>query len=300
LSAKARRDDVLSVRNAEDGGEFVTDLSGQVAFVTGAARGLGRAVAVRLAEHGADLVLVDICANIGSVPYPLARRADLEETVALAEQAGARVRWSQTDVRDSIALQAAVAEADRVFGRLDIVVACAGIASLVPFDELTDSVWDDSIEVNLGGAFRTAKATLPLIRRGARGGSIVFVSSTAAVNATRNLAHYCAAKHGLTGLMQVIAREFAAEGIRVNAVLPTSMNTAMIHNEATYARILPDADAAEVTPEQTIPVFTSLNLLPVPWVEPDDVANAILWLVGDQAAMITGVQLPVDAGKTVP
>lgn len=278
----------------------MSDLAGKVAFVTGAARGLGRTVAVRLAECGADLVLVDVCANISSVPYPLARRADLEETVALAEKFGARVRWSQADVRDSIALRAAIADADRTFGRLDIVVACAGVASLVPFDELTDLTWDDSIAVNLTGAFRTVKAALPLMRRGGRGGSIVFVSSTAAVNASTNLAHYCSAKHGMTGLMQVIAKELAAERIRANAVLPTSMNTAMIHNEATYARILPDADAAEVTSEQTMSVFQSMNLLPVPWVEPDDVANAILWLVGHQAEMITGVQLPVDAGKTVP
>jgi (+)-trans-carveol dehydrogenase len=246
------------------------------------------------------LLLADVCANISSVPYPLARQADLDETAALASSHGVGVCWERADVRDSAALEYAVEQAARTFGRLDVVVACAGVATLVPFDELTDCVWDDSIAVNLSGAFRTVKAALPLIRRGGRGGSIVFVSSTAAVNATANLAHYCAAKHGITGLMQVLAKELAAERIRVNAVLPTSMNTAMIHNEATYARILPEVDAADVTPEQTMSVFQSMNLLPVPWVEPDDVANAILWLVSAEANMITGVQLPVDAGKTVP
>jgi (+)-trans-carveol dehydrogenase len=276
------------------------DFRGKAAFVTGAARGQGRNHAVRLAEAGADLVLVDRCANVGSVPYALAAPGDLAETAAAARKTGVRVISEQGDVRDTAFLAGVIDRAAAEFGRLDIVCANAGVASLAPAAELTDDMWEDMIGINLTGAFKTARAALPLIRRARNGGSIIFTTSTAAMSASANLAHYCASKHGLTGLMRVLARELAPERIRVNAVLPTSVNTPMIHNSATYSAFMPGQDPHTLSTERVAPVFQALNLLPVPWVEPDDVTNAVLWLASDEARMVTGIQLPVDAGKTVP
>ena len=276
------------------------NLDGRVALVTGAGRGQGRNHAVRLAEAGAALVLLDIGRNVTSVPYPLASRADIDETVDLVAQAGARVIVRQGDVRDGALLADLVDEVGSRFGRLDIVCANAGVASLAPVVDLSDVMWDDMLGINLTGAFKTVRAAVPLMRRAGRGGSIVFTTSTAAMNASPNLGHYCAAKHGVTGLMRVLAKELAVDRIRVNAVLPTSVNTAMIHNEATYSVFMPDRDAAALTPADVAPAFQSLNLLPVPWVEPADATNAVLWLVSDEARMVTGIQLPIDAGKTVP
>jgi SDR family mycofactocin-dependent oxidoreductase len=275
-------------------------LEHKVAFITGAGRGQGRNHALRLAAEGADLVLIDICCNVGSAPYPMARTDDLDETVDRAKRAGARVVAMEGDVRDGKALHALMEEAEATFGRLDIVCANAGIASLSSVEELTDLMWDEMIGINLTGAFKTVRAALPPMRRAGNGGSIVFTTSTAAVSASVNLGHYCAAKHGVTGLMRVLAKELAPEGIRVNAVLPTSVDTPMIHNEATYSRFVPGHDGADLTAEDVAPVFQSLNLLPVPWIAPDDVTNGVLWLVSDAARMVTGIQLPIDAGKTVP
>jgi NAD(P)-dependent dehydrogenase (short-subunit alcohol dehydrogenase family) len=161
-------------------------------------------------------------------------------------------------------------------------------------------MWENVIGVNLTGAFKTVRAAVPLMRRAGNGGSIVFTSSTAGVMGSAHLAHYCASKHGLTGLMRVLARELAADNIRVNAVAPTSVNTVMIHNPMTYAEFAPGTDSAQVTREHMAATMQARNLLPVPWVEADDVANAMLWLVSDAARMTTGVLLPVDAGKSVP
>lgn len=273
-------------------------LDGKVAFITGAGRGQGRSHALRFAAEGADLILIDICRNLKSAPYPLSTPADLSDTARLAEASGARVIAREADVRDSAALEQVLAEGNDLFGRLDIVCANAGIVALAPVADMTDEAWDEVIGTNLTGAFRTVRAALPHIRRGGRGGSIVITSSTAAMNASINLAHYTAAKHGLTGLVRVLAKELAAEMIRVNAVLPTSVNTPMIHNVATYEKFLPDRTASDLTPDDVAPVYQALNLLPVPWVEPADVTNAVMWLVSDEARMVTGVQLPVDAGKT--
>jgi SDR family mycofactocin-dependent oxidoreductase len=275
-------------------------LRGKVALVTGAGRGQGHNLALRLAKAGADLVLIDICRNVGSAPYPMGRAADLDDTIAAARDYGVRVVTRRGDVRDTDLLTELVADAADEFERLDIVCVNAGIASLAPVGDITDQMWDDMIGINLTGAFKTVRAALPLMRRAGNGGSIVFTTSTAAMTASPNLAAYCASKHGATGLMRVLAKELASESIRVNAVLPTSINTPMIHNEATYSKFMPDRDGADVSRDEIAPILQSLNLLPVPWVEPDDVSDAIMWLVSDAARMITGIQLPVDAGKTVP
>lgn len=275
-------------------------LSGKVALITGAARGVGRSFATRLAEQGADLVLLDLCGELGSVTYSLSGDDELDQTVSVAREFGAHVLIGRGDVRDTSFLEDAVSRTDERFGRLDIVCANAGIASMAPIEEVTDDMWDAVISVNLTGAFKTARAAIPLMRRAGLGGSIIFTSSTAAVMGSTHLAHYCASKHGVTGLMRVLAHELAPDNIRVNALLPTSINTAMIHNPATYAEFAPGADPSSITAEDVGAKMQKRNLLAVPWVEPDDVANAMLWLVGDGARMITGVQLPVDAGKTVP
>lgn len=275
-------------------------LSGRVALITGAARGVGRSYATKLAELGADLVLLDLCGDLGSVDYTLSNDDELDQTVSVARELGASVLIGRGDVRDTAFLEDAVGRTDARFGRLDIVCANAGVASMAPVEEITDEMWEAVIGVNLTGAFKTVRAAVPLMRRAGNGGSIVFTSSTAAVMGTMALAHYCASKHGVTGLMRVLAHELAPDNIRVNAVLPTSINTAMIHNPATYADFAPGGDAAQVSAADVARKMQCRNLLPVPWVEPDDVANAMVWLVGDAARMITGVQLPVDAGKAVP
>ncbi|WP_103383275.1 mycofactocin-coupled SDR family oxidoreductase [Pseudonocardia dioxanivorans] len=275
-------------------------LAGRVALVTGAARGQGRSHATALAAAGADVVAIDVCAPIATVEYPLATPDDLATTAKEVEALGRRAVTAEVDVRDGPALTRAIDAAVDELGRLDIVCANAGVVSLAPADELTDEAWDTVLAVNLGGVFKTARAAIPHLRAGGRGGSMILTSSAAAVVSMANNAHYVASKHGVVGLMKVLARELAPHRIRVNAVLPTGVNTPMILNEHVYARFLPDRDPATVTPAEVAPVFQSLNLLPVPWVESGDVSNAVVWLASDEARYVTGVQLPVDAGYTMP
>ncbi len=272
-------------------------LEGKVAFVTGAARGQGRSHAVRLAQEGADIIAVDLCAQMSSVGYPMATEEDLAETVRQVEALDRRIVASVADVRDSAALKGAVDEGVAQLGRLDIVLANAGIATFAPVEELTDDVWDEMIAVNLTGVFKTVRAAVPHIKAGGRGGAIVLTSSTAGIKGLANLAHYVAAKHGVVGLMKTMANEFAPDMIRVNSVHPTSVNTDMIHNEATYGLFRPDKPGSEVTREEAGESFKSLNALPIEWVEPVDISNAILFLVSDEGRYVTGVQLPVDAGS---
>ena len=274
-------------------------LEGKVAFITGAARGQGRSHAVRLAQEGADIIAVDLCAQVGSVGYPLASPDDLAETVRQVEALDRRIVASQADVRDTAGLKTAVDEGVAQLGRLDIVLANAGIASFAPVQDLDDETWDDMIDVNLTGVFKTVRAALPHLRAGGNGGAIVLTSSTAGIMGLPNLAHYVAAKHGVVGLMKTLALELAPEMIRVNSVHPTSVDTDMIHNEQTYGTFRPDKAPGEVTRDDVGEAFQSLNALPVRWVEPVDISNAILFLVSDDARYVTGVQLPVDAGSVI-
>jgi SDR family mycofactocin-dependent oxidoreductase len=274
-------------------------LEGKVAFITGAARGQGRSHAVRLAQEGADIIAVDLCGQVGSVGYPLASPDDLAETVRQVEALDRRIVATQADVRDTAALKAAVDEGVAQLGRLDIVLANAGIASFAPVEDLDDATWDDMIDINLTGVFKTVRAALPHLRAGGNGGAIVLTSSTAGIMGLPNLAHYVAAKHGVVGLMKVLALELAPEMIRVNSVHPTSVDTDMIHNEQTYGTFRPDKPAGEVTRDDVGEAFQSLNALPIRWVDPVDISNAILFLVSDDARYVTGVQLPVDAGSVI-
>jgi (+)-trans-carveol dehydrogenase len=271
-------------------------VEGKVAFVTGAARGQGRSHALRLAEEGADIIAVDIAAQIDSVPYAMATPADLAETVKQVEALDRRIVATQADVRDFDALASAVADGVAQLGKLDIVSANAGIASYGPSEELSEDTWRDMLDVNLTGVWHAAKAAIPHLRA-AGGGSIVLTSSTAGLMPFPNLSHYTSAKHGVVGLMRTLALELAPDFIRVNTVNPTTVNTDMVNNAATYALFAPDLPEAERTAENLKERFQSLNALPIPWVDPRDISNAVLFLASDEARYITGVTLPVDAGS---
>ena len=259
-------------------------LEGKVAFITGAARGQGRSHAVRLAEEGADIIAIDI----GSP-------TDLAQTVKEVEALDRRIVASQADVRDSGGLTAALDDGVARLGRLDIVVANAGIVRFGTVEELTEQAWRDVIDVNLTGMWHTVKAAIPRLRA-AGGGSIIIIGT--GLKGKPNLGHYAAAKHGLVGLMQSLANELAPDMVRVNTVHPSAVDNDMIHNQALYHQLLPD-HRGDITRQEIEPVFQTLNALPVPWVESVDISNAVLFLASDEARYITGVTLPVDAGASV-
>jgi len=272
----------------------VTDrpLHGRVAFITGAARGQGRAHAVRLAADGANVIAVDLCAQIASVPYPLATPDDLAATVKLVEDTGARVVARQADVRDRASLSTALQAGLDEFGRLDIVVANAGIAPMQSAG-LDDQGWRDVIDVNLTGVHHTVEAAIPTMIEQGSGGSIVLISSAAGLagvgSADAGSIGYAAAKHGMVGLMRVYANLLARHSIRVNSLHPSGVDTPMINNEFTRKWLADLVAASDSPPDMG-------NALPVQVMPPEDIANAVAWLVSDQARYITGVTLPVDAG----
>jgi (+)-trans-carveol dehydrogenase len=272
-------------------------VEGKVAFVTGAARGQGRSHAVRLAQEGADIVAVDICAPVDTVTtYQLATPDDLEETVAQVEALDRRIVATQADVRDFAHLSQVLDEGVAELGRLDIVCANAGIYSTGRMVDLSEQTWQDVIDINLTGVWHTCKAAIPhLIAAG--GGSMILTSSAVGLKASQNVGHYGAAKHGVVGLMRTLALELAADMIRVNSVHPTGVDTPMIMNDSLYRQMLPDA--AHPTREDVIPIMSSMNALPVPWVEAIDISNAVLFLASDEARYVTGVTFPVDAGLNI-
>jgi len=274
-------------------------MEGKVAFITGAARGQGRSHALRLAEEGADIVAVDICADIDSVTpfYPLATEEELAETVRGVEALDRRIVARRADVRDLDALQAAFDEGLAELGRIDAVIANAGIATYGRAWELTAEQWRDMIDVNLTGVFHTAKVAIPAMIDAGRGGAILFTSSIGGLKGIQQVGHYVAAKHGIVGLMRTLANELAPYSIRVNTIHPTNVDTIMIQNPGTWGMFAPGDP--EPTVEKAMPGFMSLNGLPVPWVEPRDISNAVLFLASDEARYVTGVTFPVDAGAYV-
>ena len=273
-------------------------LDGKVAFITGAARGQGRSHALRLAQEGADIIAIDIVDQMSTVPYGMATPDDLAETVRQIEALDRRIIATKADVRDYAQVKNAVDEGVAQLGKLDIVSANAGIFSFGTMEELTDEEWDELQDVNLKGVWHTAKATIPHLRAN-KGGSMILTSSSAGVKAVPNIGHYVAAKHGVIGLMKTLALELAPDMIRVNTVNPTSVNTDMIQNSATYELFAPDLPEAERTKEVIGERFKAMNALPIPWVEPVDISNAVLFLASDAARYITGVVFPVDAGQLV-
>jgi SDR family mycofactocin-dependent oxidoreductase len=269
-------------------------LDGKVALITGAARGQGRAHAIRLAAEGADIIAVDICAPIDTVPYALSSADDLNETAARVEELDRRIVAQQADVRDREALGAAVREGIAELGRLDIVVGNAGIWSNAPFVDMTDQMYHDMIDVQLHGNYNLAKVTVPQLIAQGEGGSVILISSTAGMRGFPNQIHYNVAKHGVVGLMRSLANELAPHFIRVNTIHPSSVNTKMIQNEAIWSAFAPGVENPTV--DDFGDTFTAMNLLPIPWMEPSDISGAVAWLASDDARYVTGITLPVDAG----
>jgi SDR family mycofactocin-dependent oxidoreductase len=272
-------------------------VEGKVAFVTGAARGQGRSHALRLAQEGADIIAVDIGKQIDSVPMPMATPDDLNETVRQVEELDRRIVATLADVRDYAGLKQALDDGVAQLGRLDIVAANAGIASFGPAEELSEEAWQDMIDVNLTGVWHTCKAAIPHLKAGGRGGSIILTSSAAGLKGYANVSHYVSAKHGVVGLMRTLAQELAPHMIRVNSIHPTQVDTPMIMNETAFRLFLPDREHPTV--EDFAPVSQMMNALPIPWVDPVDISNAVLFLASDEARYITGVPLPVDAGALI-
>jgi SDR family mycofactocin-dependent oxidoreductase len=266
-------------------------LDGKVAFITGAARGHGRNHAIRMAAEGADIVAVDLCAPLDTVPYAMPTEADLEETVQRVKALDRRIVARRADVRDQAALGVVVAEAVAELGRLDIVVANAGIAPLELDPPSPARTWQDVIDTNLTGVFNTVQVSVPTMIAGGAGGSIVLINSTAGLKGTLAMKTvggyaYSASKHAMVGLMRAYAVELAEHSIRVNTVHPAGVDTPMVVNPA----------MAELMANRDLSAWT--NLLPVGRMDTDDISNAVLWLVSDAARYVTGVTLPVDAGFT--
>lgn len=269
-------------------------LEGKVAFITGAARGQGRSHAITLAKEGADIIAVDVTEQVDTVPYATARPGDMEETVRQVEALDRRIIASQADVRDLAALTKAADDGVAALGRLDIVLANAGISTMAPTLEMDEDMWDTMIEINLSGAWKTVRAAVPHIVAGGRGGAVVLTSSLAAITVNENIAHYSAAKHGLIGLMRVLAKELGPQSIRVNTVHPTTVATDMILNEPTYRLFRPDIE--NPTRADFEEAASQMNKLPVSMVEPIDISNAILYLVSDDGRYVTGTTHVIDAG----
>jgi len=271
-------------------------VEGKVAFISGAARGQGRSHAVRLAQEGADIIAVDICRQIDSVGYPMSTPEDLAETADLVKGLNRRIYTAEVDVRDYDALKSAVDAGVEQMGRLDIIVANAGIgtggATLL---ETSEPDWTDTIDVNLGGVWKTVKAGLPHVLAGGRGGSIILTSSVGGLKAYPHTGHYTSAKHGVVGLMRTFAVELGQNNIRVNSVHPTNVNTPMFMNETSMKIFRPDLE--HPGPDDMAVVAQLMHVMPIGWVEAEDISNAVLFLASDEARYVTGVTLPVDAGS---
>jgi (+)-trans-carveol dehydrogenase len=272
-------------------------VEGKVAFITGAARGQGRAHAVRLAQEGADIIAVDICKKIDTVDLiAAATPEDLAETADLVKGHNRRIYTAEVDVRDYDALKAAVDTGVEQLGRLDIIVANAGIGNGgQTLDKTSEADWTAMIDINLGGVWKTVKAGVPHILAGGNGGSIILTSSVGGLKAYPHTGHYVAAKHGVVGLMRTFAVELGAQNIRVNSVHPTNVNTPLFMNDGTMKLFRPDLE--NPGPDDMKVVGQLMHTLPIGWVEPEDIANAVLFLASDEARYITGVTLPVDGGS---
>ncbi|MGE2716242.1 mycofactocin-coupled SDR family oxidoreductase [Mycolicibacterium litorale] len=263
-------------------------LDGKVAFITGAARGQGRSHAIRLAEEGADIIGVDICAQISSIPYELASNDDLTETVREVEARGRRMVARRADVRDRQQLAQAFGDGVAQLGGVDIVLANAGVSPTSLRDH--PRIWQDVLDVNLNGVFHTVDVAAPTLIEQGRGGAIVITGSTSGAigvpSTSPSELSYTASKHAVVGLMRSYANVLAPHSIRVTVVHPTAVNTYMATNPALQEVFNANPDLATAYS----------NALPVPWVEPIDISNAIAWLVSDEGRFVTGTEIRVDAG----
>jgi SDR family mycofactocin-dependent oxidoreductase len=267
----------------------------KVAFISGIARGQGRSHAVRLAEEGADIIGFDICANDDAVEYPLATPEDLDETAGLIEKFGRKAILEVADVRDYNAVKRVVDNGVAELGRLDIVLANAGVMAITGQQRLRREAYLAGIDIVLNGVFNTVDASIPHLRAGGRGGSIVITSSTAGLvggmaDGTPGVMGYIASKHGVIGLMRAWANVLAPENIRVNTIHPTGVNSPMIANEA-FGRFVQEYPTIAENLQNPLPVPNGL-------LEPEDVTDSIMHLVSDAGRYITGSTFVVDAGFT--
>lgn len=267
-------------------------LDGRVAIVTGAGRGQGRAHALALAREGAKVVVSDIGEDIDTVQYPLATGGELDETVRLIEGASGEAMAVTADMRSSADVDRLVRAALDAFGTVDVLVANAGICAASAVEEITDQQWSDMIETNLGGPFRCIRAVLPAMKA-QRFGRIVVTASMTGRHGNPNLSHYTASKFGVIGLVKTVALEVAQQGITVNAMCPTSVDTPMLHNDANYRLFCPEIDGPTV--DDVRPRFASLNPMGVPWIAPEVFTDAVMYLVCD-SGYVTGTTLEVGAG----
>jgi (+)-trans-carveol dehydrogenase len=268
-------------------------LAGKTALITGVARGQGRSHALTLAREGADIFGVDMCAPVQSVAYPLSTTDDLAETARLVADTGGRIETYVGDVRSSADMRAATEQASSTFGKIDIVVANAGIWTPGSVWDMDDQTWQDMIDINLTGVFNTVRFAIPqMIER--KSGSLVLISSTCGVKALGWMPHYNAAKHGVMGLTRSLALDLGPYFVRANAILPSTVNTPMIMNGPSYKIYRPDLE--NPTREEAMSGFYAHNAMPVPYVEPEDISEAVLFLASDVSRYITGIGLPVDLG----
>jgi SDR family mycofactocin-dependent oxidoreductase len=272
-------------------------LDGQVAFITGLARGQGRSHALTLAREGADIIGLDLCGDIASTTYPGTTADDLEETRRLIEETGRRAVLSQADVRDYAQVEKAFQHGLDELGRVDIVIPNAGICAGGKTWEYSPEAWQETLDINLTGPFHTVKAAVPTMISQGTGGSVVFIGSTEALKGAENMSAYAASKHGITGLMTSLSRELGRHQIRVNSVNPTCVDTNMIQNPYVWGLFQPDNP--NPTRESVEDAFAGTHILPVPWMEPIDVSRAILYLVGESGRYITASTLVIDAGFIV-
>ena len=266
---------------------------GQVVMVTGGARGQGRSHALAFAREGADIVVTDIASQLESVPYDMGTEEDLKQTQSMVEDLDRRCLATVADARDTTAMNAVVENAITEFGKIDILLANHGIVSMSNVVDMTDQIWDECLGVCLTGVFKSIRAVLPHMIE-AQYGRIVATASIAGRVGLGTIAHYIAAKAGVMALVKAVAAEVAAQGITVNAVCPTTCNTDMIHNQANYVLFAPDVEVP--TKEQVIPGFASTNPIGIPWIEPYDISNAMLFLASKEARYVTGAALNVSAG----
>ena len=261
------------------------DLTGQVALVTGAARGQGRSHCLALADAGADVAALDVCHDLDVPAYPLATRAELDAVVAEVVARGRHALPLEADVRDPTAVESALAAVDATFGRLDVLVNNAAVVTSAPFWELTEQQWSAVVDTNLSGVWRTTKAASALLRRSPRG-RIVHIGSTGGVRAVPEFAHYVAAKHGVVGLTRAMAIELAPDRVTVNAILPGAVDSPMLAGLA---------DELGLTPDDVHKRWLHDQLL-MEVISPDEVTGALMWLLSDSARHVTGHCLAVDGG----
>jgi SDR family mycofactocin-dependent oxidoreductase len=269
--------------------------AGRVAMITGAARGQGRNHAVELARLGADIAVTDLCHDLPSVGYPLSTPEDLAETVRLVEAEGRRCVAAEVDARDLAAMLEFVDATASGLGPPDILVANAGVSTLGSICTMDATQWSETLDTNLTGVFNAMRACAPAMRR-QRWGRIIAISSMMGRSSNPGIAAYVASKWGVIGLCKSVAFELAGFGVTVNAVAPGNVSTPMIHNDALYRLMRPDLD--HPTREDVAPAMAGLHVQPVPWIEPEEITAAVVYLASDAARHVTGSVLDVDAGAS--